>query len=92
MIILSPKSDFLSDAKKAGELMDITMSPLFKEAAKAALLQYSLRLSKKNTEGPTLAVVGLRMQGAQEVLEELMNLGRPSLPSMEEDDGQLDSV
>lgn len=89
---ISPKSEFMADEKKAGQFQDLVLSPLFREGAKAALLHYSMSLSKKNTEGPTLAVVGLRMQGAQEVLEVLMNLGRHVAPEIEGADDHLDPI
>lgn len=87
MNLLSPKSDFLEDEKRAGEWQDIAMSPLFKDAAKHALLAYELSLTESYSEGPALAVAGLRLQGARGFLEILMNIGaHVKLPSDREND------
>lgn len=87
MNLLSPKSDFLKDEKRAGAWQDVVANPLFNEAVKHALLSYQMELTKSDSEGPNLAVVGLRMQGARQFLEHLMNLGLlTKLPSNTETD------
>lgn len=93
MILIQPKHDFQKDEKTAGRWQDIVASPLFKEAATIAFAAYSLELSREKVSGQDLTLVGVRMQGAQEVLHVLMNLGaHVRIPRQEETIQNLEPV
>lgn len=93
MNLLQPKIEFLKDEAKAGRWQDIMLSPLAKEAVAAALLAYSLELTREKVDGNDLVRVGVRMQGAQEVLHTLMNLGAHGrVPRSEETIQNLEPV
>lgn len=93
MNLLQPKVEFLKDEAKAGRWQDIMLSPLGNEAISAALLAYSLELSREKVAGTDLTLVGVRMQGAQEFAHTLLNLGAHGrVPRSEETIQNLEPV
>lgn len=86
--IISPKSDFNDDPKRADRHQEIVLSPEFKHAMQVALLSYTMRLTDPRSEPIVLGQAGLKIEGAKGVLEELINLGKisklPSEPSSDE--------
>lgn len=77
--IITPKGSFLADAKRAGAHQDIVASPQFRQAIEIALLSYTLKQGGPSADAQQLVTVGLRLEGARGVLEELMNLGHPDV-------------
>lgn len=71
MNILSPKTSFVEDKKRADRHMETMMDPRFHAAAQVALAEYALRVARKD------ALAGPFLLGAKEFLEILMNLGDP---------------
>jgi len=79
-ISLSPKADFLRDASRASAHQDVMASPQFKTAAATALLAYQYNKLRLVGDPTNPAAISLKLQGAQEFLEVLMNLGEPEEP------------
>lgn len=92
MNALLPKAEFIKNEKLAGEYQDLVQNPVFREAAKMALLHYATTLSRHDSAGPTLAVVGLKLQGAKEMLDALMNFGIPYRLPSEPSSDELDQT
>lgn len=89
-ISLSPKFDFCRDPKRAGNHQDLMAHPSFQEAAKAALLEYQVRLV--NGPAETAIVAAHRLKGAEDFLKVLLNLGEPDAPRMVPESGALTPV
>lgn len=91
-MILSPKASFLADSKAAGEWQDVVASPLFTKAAEAALLQYAVGLGGTGMDGPTLAIVGMKLEGAKGMLDALMTLGKLTKPDIDVSNDNLTPI
>lgn len=74
---ISPKSDFLSDPPRSGRHQDVVLNPEFKAAVQVAYAEYSVNLTFGDANSQ-IATVGLKLEGARAVLNELMNLGVPN--------------
>lgn len=92
MNALLPKAEFIKNEKLANEYQDLVQNPVFREAAKLALLTYATDLSRHDSSGPTLAVVGLKLQGAKEMLDVLMNFGIPYRTPTQTNNDELDPI
>lgn len=77
MNALTPKADFLKNSRGADQHMEIVLSPQFRGAAGAALLEYVMSLDGGDPRST------YKMAGAREVMNVLLNLGVASfaLPS-----------
>lgn len=80
IIDLQPKRDFLRDSKRGSAHQDVMSSPFFQDAAKAALLEYQVRLANGPVEAAIVAVH--RLRGAEDFLRILLNLGEPEKPQV----------
>lgn len=87
-VSLAPKGEFLSDPKVAGSHQDIMASPSFRHAARMALLEY--QYGQKFESNP--AAAGMKLQGAQDFLKILLNLGNPTSTASQPDTEQLTPV
>lgn len=87
---ISPKADFLSDPARAGRHQDVVMNPEFKQAVQIAFAEYAVQVSGIDTT-PQQVTVGLKLDGARAVLNELLNLGIPSLPDYKPNHDNLDT-
>lgn len=87
-VSLSPKAEFLRDPKIAGQHQDLVSSPEFRHAARMALLEY--QLNQKFESNP--AAAGMKLQGAQDFVKVLLNLGNPTSTSVTHDTEQLTPV
>lgn len=85
---ISPKSDFLSDPARAGRHQDIVLSPEFKAAVQVAYTEYAIGLTFSDANAQ-VATVGLKLEGARAVLNELLNLGVPTLSEIHINDDNL---
>lgn len=83
---ISPKSRFLSDRALASQHSEMVVHPGFRAAAEAALLNYAIKLDGHDVRS------ALKIQGAKEVLQELLNLGDPSKPLMQSTTEELNPV
>lgn len=89
---ITPKGSFLSDSKRAGAHQDVVAAPQFRQAVEIALLSYALKLGGASADAQSLVTVGLRLEGARGVLEELMNLGNPDVPKAAPQTQELDPI
>lgn len=90
---MNPKHEFMKNEKLAGKWQDLVADPLFQDAAAKAFQQYAIQVSQEGTKSNELAISGVRLQGAREVLFILMNLGKPvRLPRAEETIQNLEPV
>jgi hypothetical protein len=89
---LTPKAEFLADAKRAGAHQDMVLSPEFKKALEIALLQYAMNLGGDTADQQRLITVGLRLEGAKGFIEELLNLGNRTKPIYQKDPAELEPV
>lgn len=85
-VLLRSKDDFLGNPVLAGEHQDFMVSPGFQGAAKTAMLHFTL--TRDLNDGRSV----LMIQGAKLFLEELMNLGNPTLPREQPKTKMLDPV
>lgn len=84
---LNPKLDFQRDPKRAGAHQDIMANPRFTEAAKSAMLTLQYQLNAGDPQNP--AAIAVKIKGAQQFLDILLNLGEPDLPGSHHDDELL---
>lgn len=78
---LDPKARFMEDSERANEHQEQMLSPAFKDAASAALLNYTMNLGASSLQ--SAAETALKAKGAQEFLLELLNLGEKTRPQHE---------
>lgn len=87
MIQLTPKGDFKKNRKVANEHSELMASKGFREAAKVALVEYQRQKLTGDVQNP--AASSLKLKGAQEFLDVLMNLGEPEAKREETDTNVL---
>lgn len=86
---LSPKADFLSNTERADRHQELMMSPEFREAVKAALLEYAINTAKMGMDSQQVTV-GLKIDGAKGFIYELLNLGIPHIPETHRPTAELE--
>jgi hypothetical protein len=72
---ITPKAQFLADSKRADAHIEVVMSPAFKIAVEAALLEYIFRQTDHPATVQDLGYVGVKIRGAREFIGVLLNLG-----------------
>lgn len=66
---IDPSARFRSDSNRTNNHRDLVENPVFKEAVETAMLSYFLGLDGVDPRS------ALKLQGAKEMIEKLMNLG-----------------
>lgn len=84
-ISIQPKGDFLKDKTRASKHQDVMANPEFRENCKVALLEMQLAMP---VDGQSI----LKLKGAKEFLDILLNLGEPSVPFAAQLDKPLNPI
>lgn len=83
---ISPKESFLSDKTRADRHNETVLNPSFRVACETAFASY---LIKQSGSDPRVAPI---LEGARGVLDELLNLGLPSVPLAPQESKSLRAV
>lgn len=76
-VSLTPRFDFLADKRKLIAHQELVVSPVFKEAAMAALLEYQFTLKAALLADG--ALIALKLKGAEDFLNIFLNLAEESI-------------
>lgn len=75
LLFLPPRARFQRDEKQLSNHRDFLTTTMFERGVDAALLQYQAELAQGCKDQYTAMAMGLRLLGAQELVQKLWELG-----------------
>lgn len=80
-ILLTPRQNFQTDKKRLSAHRDLVSTEAYNVGVATALLQYQCELAQKSQSQYDSMAMGIKLQGAQELLTKMWELGVvPEIP------------